>query len=578
MKTHLHIHNIHIRVILFAILLLAAFLRFYNLNWDNGLFLHPDERAIVMKVAELKFPHNLSEFLSPQSPWNPKFFAYGSFPMYLLRVTGNALGAFSPDLGSFASLTIFGRLFSALSDIISVGLVYLLGKKLFSPRIGLLGAFFYAISVLPIQLSHFYAVDTLLTTCILATLYSTLLFYEKPGVKNALRIGLFLGLALAIKISSLILLAAIGMTLIADFLLLFLKNPLPTKHWRPKLLPSFKHIAFYGFSILAATFAVFVSLEPYALIDFKTFWYQTVEQSALTNDPFYFPYTLQFVGKIPYLYELKNIYLWGLGPVLGTLSFAGSLFFLFRLFKMNRDSQFAKELIVAAFFITYLFVVGRFAVGFMRYMLPVYPLFALFAAMFIFKFISSIKSKTLRLVIGYSLMVISLIWPLSFIQIYAQPNTRAQASEWIYANIPQDKIIAIEHWDDPLPMGKSITYPTVILKLYDPDTEMKWDELEQQLAVSDFIVIASNRLYIPLQKLTDCTILPAYRCYPRTAVYYKKLFSGELGFEKVAEFTNHPRIPLINVPINDQSADENFTVFDHPKVMIFQNMKKHSTM
>jgi hypothetical protein len=55
-----------------------------------------------------------------------------------------------------------------------------------------------------------------------------------------------------------------------------------------------------------------------------------------------------------------------------------------------------------------------------------------------------------------------------------------------------------------------------------------------------------------------------------TARYYKNLFSGKLGFVKMAEFAQYPTIPIINYRIDDFSSDESFTVTDHPKVMIFK--------
>jgi hypothetical protein len=90
---------------------------------------------------------------------------------------------------------------------------------------------------------------------------------------------------------------------------------------------------------------------------------------------------------------------------------------------------------------------------------------------------------------------------------------------------------------------------------------------------SQYIIIASNRLYVPLQRIAEnCEKwkIGISRCPNNANEYYKKLFSGELGFEKVVEFENYPRIPFLNIPINDQSADESFTVYDHPKVIIFK--------
>jgi hypothetical protein len=483
-----------------------------------------------------------------------------------------------PQLGQYVSLNILGRIISALADIISVGLIFLIANKLFNRKTGYLAAAFYAISVLPIQLSHFYAVDTLLTCFILSTLYALLKFYKKPTIKTSLLVGMLFGLSLATKISAVVLLASIGTALAADFFLVFLKSPHRPKKYLPHLPKSIIHLLKYGLAIIIATLAIFILLEPYALIDFNTFWQQTTEQSALTINPFYFPYTLQFVGKIPYFYELKNVFLYGLGPVLTTLSFVGFFYYAYLLTKKQKDKQFTQELIVFIFFVAYVFTVGKFAVGFMRYMLPVYPIFALFTAVIVYNITGKIKSKSLVLTSYFLLLTSCLIWPLSFMQVYNRPNPRIQASNWIYTNVTPDKTIAVEHWDDQLPIGQPISYPITTLKLYDPDTEEKWTEINQQLATTDYIIIASNRLYAPLQRLTDCSKLPTYRCYPRTAEYYKDLFSGNLGFQKVAEFTNHPTVPFLDIPINDQGADENFTVFDHPKVMIFKKTPSRSTM
>ncbi len=561
---------IRTKFLLIAILLLAATFRFYNVNWDNGHQLHPDERAILMAVDKLKFPPTLTEFMSPESTWNPDFFAYGSFPMYLLRVTGNALSVFNPTLGQYTSLHLVGRVLSALTDLLSIFLIYKIGRKLFNAHAGLLAAFFYAISVLPIQLSHFFAVDTLLTCFILATLYSLLLFYEKPTVRKALLVGLLFGLALATKISAIVLVLSMGFALTADFILIFLKKPHKFKQWLPLMSASVKRIFIHGIVIVFGTFLTFAFFEPYAIIDYNNFWSQTLQQSELTKNPFYFPYTLQYVGKIPYVYELKNVFLWGLGPALGTLSFTGVIYFIFFIFKKERDPQFAKELIVFAFFLSYLLVVGRFAVGFMRYMLPLYPLFTLFAALLVYKIISNIRSKNIRIVISYLLFITCLIWPFSFLHIYTKPNTRTQASNWINSNISPGKTLAVEHWDDQLPIGRSIDYTILTLKLYDPDIPEKWTEINTQLQRADYIIIASNRLYTPLLKLTDCENLPANSCYPRTASYYKNLFAGKSNFKKLAEFTSYPTLPVFNTPINDQGADESFTVYDHPKVSIFK--------
>src|SRR5437588_5120210 len=100
-----------------GIALLGFALRLYGLNWDAGNNFHPDERQILFHVTALSWPTSFAQFLDPvHSPLNPHFFAYGSFPLYLLATLGNMLVHFYPAVGSFSNLTLVGRVLSALFD------------------------------------------------------------------------------------------------------------------------------------------------------------------------------------------------------------------------------------------------------------------------------------------------------------------------------------------------------------------------------------------------------------------------------------------------------------------------------
>ena len=165
--------------VLLGIITLACIFRFSYINWDDNFHMHPDERAIILTVLELDFPDSLRTFFSVESPWNPHFFAYGSLPFYLLKV----LSTLHPSFATYDGLAILGRFLSALLDVGIVMLLYFLGKRFFNKGIGLIGAFFYSTSVLPIQLSHFYAVDTPLTFFSLLTLFFLIHFYQKPSLR-----------------------------------------------------------------------------------------------------------------------------------------------------------------------------------------------------------------------------------------------------------------------------------------------------------------------------------------------------------------------------------------------------------
>ncbi len=556
------------------ILILALVLRLYNINWDQNHHFHPDERAIVMFTIPLSFPTTLSEFLSIQSSWNPHFFAYGSFPLYFLKIAGNIAALINPIFTSYDVINLIGRVFSAFFDTGTIIILFFLGKKLFNTKVALLASFFYTVSVLPIQLSHFFAVDTFLTFFILLTQYLLLRFYERPTLTKALLVGVSFGLSLATKISAVVLVISIGSAIAFDFLLVFVKNPLRLQIWFPHLPKFLKNLFVSGVIITFITTMTFIIVEPYSLIDFKTFLSHNQQQSQMTRDAFTFPYTLQYVGKIDYWYEIKNIFLWGQGPILAMLSFLGTLYFTFTTFKKEKKDQWAKEIILMTFFWAYFFVVGHFAIGFMRYLLPLYPLLCLFAAAFFWRILTLIPQQ-FRILLTIIYLLLTLIWPVSFMHIYHFPQTRITASDWIHKNIADNSTLAVEHWDDRLPLTDSERYRFVEMTLYEqPDDNRKWAILNQKLGQTDYIILASNRLYIPLPKLGDC--LKYKLCYPKVAEYYKKLFEGTLGFQKVAEFTSFPTIPLLNIPIDDQAADESFTVYDHPKVMIFRNVSKLS--
>ena len=57
------------------------------------------------------------------------------------------------------------------------------------------------------------------------------------------------------------------------------------------------------------------------------------------------------------------------------------------------------------------------------------------------------------------------------------------------------------------------------------------------------------------------------------AQFYQDLLAGKTQFKKVAEFTSFPSLKYLGLPVtlDDSSADETFTVYDHPTVMIFAN-------
>jgi len=560
---------------LILLIVLAFILRLYGINWDQGFHLHPDERMLIMVTDRIHFFNRL----------NPNFFNYGSLPIYILKGTSQLIDwLFKTNIANYQGMLFVGRSLSSIADVGTIIVIYKLAEILF-PSIGLLAAFFYTIAFFPIQNSHFFIVDTFLT------FFSTLLIYLLIRIikdkhrhldnKKIILLGIVSAAIVAIKISGIIFVAITGLAL----LVLILK-----KEKKERFKAVFAKMGVFSLSWLAFSF-IFM---PYAFLNYHRFISDISAQIKMNSNPYIFPYTLQYVGSLPYLYPLKNIFFWGLGPVVSLLSLAGVVFFIKNL-KLKIENYKNKLLffIFVAYYLVYFLIIGRSAVKFMRYMLPIYPFLVILAGYGLHK-IRNTKYKILNtkyeilntryeilntsfLIIG--LIFLSALWTVMFLNIYRHPTTRVTATRWINKNIPPDSTLAIEHWDDRLPLYGGEKYRFTELPLYNQfDDGVKWRSINEKLATTDYIIIASNRLYVPLQKLNNCR---QYKiCYPKTADYYRRLFRGEIlqtpygpvHFQKVAQFAVYPELKIGNwrLRINDQGADESFTVYDHPKIMIFR--------
>jgi hypothetical protein len=578
------------KLILAFILLIGFLLRFFNLNWDQGFHLHPDERMIIMVAEKVRLPAglDLKTLFSPESPLNPRFFAYGNLPIYLLKIAAYlvSLAAGNKWL-HYDHLTLVGRALSVFLDTGSIWLLFALSRRVFGKKTALLTSGAYATCVLPIQLAHFYAVDTALNFFILATLLSLVTFYERPTLKRAMIVGIAFGLALATKVSATVLVASIGTALGVNFVLLFLKKIRQERaSWWQKIFLILKktnkkafgkrilnEIFVLGAVIVFFTFLIFLISSPYAIIDFENFWQQITAQRQMTKDAFVFPYTLQYVGTPKYLYHLKNMVSWGMGIGLGLLALVGAIWYVLdlskRLFEKGGWEQEAKEMIVLSFFSVYFLIIGAFAVKFMRYLLPLYPIFILYGVRLGLK---ASQKKFFFPVLTALFLSLHFGWLAAFLKIYSRPHSRVEASLWINQSVPAGSTLAVEHWDDRLPLMGAGRYRFVEMPMYEPDNlPSKWQKVGANLLTADYLILASNRLHVPLQKLTDCD-LP--RCYPKTAEYYQALFAGETGFEKIKEFSSYPELEIGSwkLEINDSPADESFTVYDHPQVIIFKKI------
>jgi YYY domain-containing protein len=592
-------------LVLLLIILAGALLRLYNVQWDEGQLTHPDERSTIYFYATtMHWPQDLKTALDPrQSPLNPlwdvttqqsRSYTYGHFPLYVLVGVANGfheLGLKLQEIGlnpeaaevliranQAPDLAFVGRTLMALADTASIYLIYLIARRLYGRGAGLLAAAFSAFTVLQIQLAHFFAVDPASATFTFLALYGAMRMVERRTVGAAVVTGLGAGLAVACKFSAApIALAPVVAVLIAVRQSQGEERPYT---WGQALW----HLLVAGLVALVS----FVVTSPYVLLDFENFRQAViVEQGGMVSGARDLPFTRQYRGTLPYVYFIEQQVRWGMGWPLGVVAVAG---FAWVLIRALRRRALPGEWILLSWIVPYFGLTGLFLAKFMRYMVPVTPLWVVFGAGMLVRWKDGrmegwkngrIDSSNLPLFqpsrlsrlasVGIVIALVgAVVWSLAFVNgVYGTEHTWITASKWIYDHVADGSVICAEHWDDELP--KSLPdqnrhmrgYKVTPMPMYEEDTAQKYELIRSMLARCDYIALATNRLYGSIPGLPER--------YPMSTRYYDLLFAEQLGFEKAAEFETPPRLgPLV---FYDQAADESFTVYDHPKSILFRKTR-----
>jgi len=617
---------------LLLLVLLAGFvLRLWGISWDQYTHLHPDERFLTMVEVDLKIPHSLGEYFdtakSPLNPYNTgrPTFVYGTFPIFLTKITGEVLQhndffplnlikdglakAFTGKVtawNDYAHIDLVGRLLSTLFDVGTIYVVFLTGKLLYDRRIGLLAALLLSMTVLHIQLAHFLAVDSFLAFFSALTLYYCIRIVKFGGWGDFALAGLAYGFATACKISGIflgpIIALAVAWRLWSPAVSYLRANGMP-----PRALPgpareseepgdspdrpSFVKPALGFLLAIFVAFVVFRIAQPYAFADAHIWkvweidkrFADDVRNNMRLQSGGDFPPNWQWVGRTPYLFPLQNIVLWGMGLPLGIAAWGGFLWAAWRLIKKRETTN----LLLLAWVALYFAYWGRSFNPTMRYFLPIYPALVLLAAYGLRELWGLARSEALLIflrrwpprlaaaapsllrVAAVAVVVLTALWALAFTNIYRRPLSRVQASVWMIDNLPAKSTITCEAWDDCVPFstqGKQADFNVVQMGPYGADLSDPTSDMLKFIDEADYIALSSNRLYGSIPRT------PAK--WPMTSNYYKLLFEEKLGFRLKKTFTSYPSLFGITIP--DSGAEEVFTVYDHPKVYLFEKTDEYS--
>lgn len=503
-----------IAALLLLIFIMGGYFRWVGLNWDDFTHLHPDERFLTQVLAAVGGNLNLGTdltanermavcmerypasngrglyfngyFDSQCSALNPNnlgfgLYVYGTLPLFIADIASDRFAELSYMWDTWTTPVtdesvvqasrydvwrgyngahLVWRALNGAADLLVIGLIFLIGRRMHSSWVGLLAAALYAAAPLPIQKAHFATVNSM------ANLFAVFALYFAVRVQDNGRWGDYFGfgLAFAAALASRINLVPLVVLILAAAML----RMLPIVDWR--LAEGERRRIFmreFGGLVLAGivTIVGFRIFQPYAFagpgiiplqIDFNPLqihifndaWLENMGQAQyLVSGEAESPPNWQWVNRTGYVYPLTNMVLWGMGLLMGISAWFGWLWAGVRVVQARPLSL--RNLLPVVWILVYFAWIGNLWVMSMRYYLPLYPALAILAGWALIAGVQRAQQArplwrglawaALCAVTGFTVL-----WGAMFTNIYRNQLTRVQASHWVWENVPGDFSIRLE--------------------------------------------------------------------------------------------------------------------------------------
>jgi 4-amino-4-deoxy-L-arabinose transferase-like glycosyltransferase len=396
-----------------ALLGLALLLRLWGIR--HGLpFAYSSDEATHFVPRAVRFfegDHNPHYFK------NPPGFAYVVHAVLAVWFVGrDAVADFSRNPSEVFTVA---RVVSALLGTATVGLLYLLGARLFDRRVGLAAGAVMAVAFLPVFYSHLALNDVPATVPLALSLFGSAGVLLQGRMRDYALAGAALGVGAATKYTAGI--ALFPLLAAAAFQL----APAATRR------RALSGLALAGIAAAVAFFA----FNPYSLLDFETFRDQVLNQSRINRHKLGMTHES---GVGFYLWTLT----WGLGWAPAVAALAGAVLLL-------REKLRTAALLLPALPLFLVAMVGqeRF---FGRWLLPAFPFVCLLAGYAVVR-IGEVAHR-FRPRLGPAVATVALAGVLAQGLLYSvhvdlvlsRADTRALARAWMLDHVPQGREIVLE--------------------------------------------------------------------------------------------------------------------------------------
>ncbi len=395
---------------------------------DFGLphpWARPDESRLVNMAVKFG-----------QGDLNPPFFNYPTLYPYLLTLlfglyylAGRLFGAYGSvyDLVvEFATeptnFYLVDRALSALTGVLTVVVVYHIGKRLLDRTTGLVSALFMAFAYLHVRDSHFGVTDVPMTFLIMLSILFIVRAMQTGMLKDYALAAITAGLAASTKYA--------GVMLFLPVLAAHIFVVRQERQSATKILFD-RRILTFGVLTLVAFFVG----TPYALLEFPRFLADVLSEARHLDSGH-----MGVILDRGWWYHLSFSLYYGVGWPLLLASLAGIV--------LLARSDFRKATVIFIFPFAYYLLVGKGYTVFVRYIIPVVPLLCVLAAVTITRlnrYISDKRSPGLASIITVVLITIimtpSVYRIVRFDEVITRTDTRELAAEWIVSSVPEETSI-----------------------------------------------------------------------------------------------------------------------------------------
>lgn len=419
-------------ILITIIILIALLLRAWGVNYDLPFIYHPDEPSYI----------TISQNIFKTRDLNPHFFNYPSLffyinalayiPYYLLgkligifHAPNDILSPISLVMGTteaqMPSAVLLGRAITVCFGVGTVGLVYLVGKRLGGKTMGLLASLMTATFPTNVLHSRSITPDTFVTFFAVATLLASVLIYQQGKPWQYVLAGICVGLTASSKYNG-------GLIVL----------PLVLAHVFRYGKVAFKQPKFY-LALLCCGFG-FLATTPYALLDSATFLRDLRFEAR--------HYSTGHAGMEGNTVKWYLQYMWQTAGIIYILAVLEIL----RGIRLNSKGIF----LLSIFPVVYFAFISSFMVRNDRTFLPLTPFLFLLAASLLRYLIGRIEkfqSKQLRKLFITAIVCFSITgFALPISRTIADTirlttmDSRETARVWINNNLPAGAKIAIESY------------------------------------------------------------------------------------------------------------------------------------